>query len=224
MLRPVPCARTAGILYLIIIVCGVSAGVLRESIGVPGAETAATFRLTILLDAAMAIADVGLGVLMYYLLRPVSSPLSLMALAFRLCQAAILGINLVNLAMAAEASSGSIANAQNSLDAHAIGYDIALFFFAINCLLTGILVIRAEYMPSLIGCLIGLSGLVYFAGSSIRVIAPCFSDSFAPAYGFVLLAELAFCLYLIIRGLNPAHWPGRHSTAPNPIEANTAFH
>lgn len=220
MLRPVPCARTAGILYLIIIVCGVSAGVLRESIGVPGAETAATFRLTILLDAAMAIADVGLAVLLFYLLLPVSRMLSTLAMTFRLTQAAILGMNLVNLAMAAQLGAQGDPLAEDYLSAHANGFDIGLFFFAVNCFLTGYLVMRAAYFPKLIGVLIGISGVIYLAGSTIRIAAPHLSDPYAPVYGFVLLAELAFCIYLLTKGLNQSQWPSTADSVSKPLAAS----
>ncbi len=169
-------ARFAGVLYLVIIVCGVGGqGLIREPLL---AETAAqtvrnlvdaelAFRLSILADLAMVLADVGLGVLLYLLLAPVNRVLSLAAMAFRLAQAAALGLNLVNLHQAVTiATSTSFAAGQRDalvvslLDAHAAGYDLGLVFFAVNCLLVGLLVARARFLPRALGYGIAVSGVV----------------------------------------------------------------
>ena len=100
-------ARLAGLFYLIIIVCGIWAEiVVRSSLIVP--EDAATtarnilaaeglFRLSFVADMVMAISDVALGVLLFVLLRRVEPVLALMAMIFRLLQAAIIGMNLINM-------------------------------------------------------------------------------------------------------------------------------
>ena len=98
----------------------------------------------------MALADVGLGVLLFVLFARVDRTLSLMAMAFRLAQAAVLGLNLLNLQRAASLAHSSLLPAdvrdgmvQDALASHAAGYDLGLFFFAINCLLVGVLVARS---------------------------------------------------------------------------------
>ena len=214
--RPVAVARVAGLLYLVIIVAGVGGEALvRGPIAVAGdpSQTVANlvaaelpFRLSVMGDALMALADVALGVLLFFLLRPVSRVLSMMAMAFRLAQAAILGINLLNLLLAASFAGRGDPLAAAFLEAHGVGYDLGLLFFAINCVLVGALVYRAGFMPRAIGAALGLSGLVYFVGSTLRVVAPELAPAVAPAYALPLVAELAFCGWLLIRGVRTPSW------------------
>jgi hypothetical protein len=215
MTSPLRFARAAGVLYLVIIVCGVGGeGLVRGPLtAATDAETVANllaaelpFRLSILADVVMALADVALGALLYFLLKPVSHALSAMAMAFRLVQAAILGLNLVNLHGALALARSDLPAEQRdilvtaALDAHATGYDLGLFFFAINCLLVGALVFRAGFLPRGIGVGVAAAGLVYLVGSALRVVAPELSEAFAPAYAIPLIAELTFAGWLIVKG------------------------
>lgn len=211
--------RIAGLLYLVIIVCGVGgqAFVREPLLAGDAAETVASllaaelpFRLSILADAAMVLADVGLGVLMFVLLAPVDKTLSLLAMAFRLAQAAVLGLNLIHLERAlalAHATGLEPATREvmvrSLLDAHAAGYDLGLLFFALNCLLVGVLVYRARFMPRALGIGVAIAGLVYLVGSCLRFAAPELAAAFAPAYGIPLIAELGMCAWL----LSPARSP-----------------
>jgi hypothetical protein len=165
------------------------------------------FRLGILADTVMALSDVALAGVLYVLFAPVNRTLSLMAMAFRLVQAAILGVNLVNLhsAVALATSDGIEAGMQSllvlrAIDAHAAGYDFGLFFFAMNCFLVGVLILRSGIIPKLLGWLLMGAGAVYLVGSLLRVVAPALVDTVAPAYLLPLVAELGFCLWLIARG------------------------
>jgi hypothetical protein len=45
-----------------------------------------------------------------------------------------------------------------------------------------------------------LSGLVYMTGSALRLADPTIAEAFAPAYGVPVLAESAFCLWLLFAG------------------------
>ncbi len=218
---PKKTARIAGLLYLVIIVCGIGgeafvraplhAGTAGETVAnLVAAEL--PFRLSILADMAMALADVGLGVLLYFLLKPVSSLLSMAAAAFRLAQAAILGLNLVHLNTAINLATMEVFGEQremlvtSALESHAAGYDLGLFFFAINCMLVGVLVYRSRYIARAIGVLIGASGFVYLVGSTLRFVVPELATAFAPAYGLPLIAELGFCGWLLIKGIRSDRW------------------
>lgn len=222
-------ACIAGLLYLVIIVCGVGGqGLVREPLLAESAartvanllEVEAAFRWSMLADGAMVLADVGVGVLLFQLFAPVSRTLSLMAMAFRLAQAAVLGANLVNLHQAVSLASMSgidvatrDAMVVGYLDAHAAGYDFGLLFFAVNCLVTGVLVVRSGFVPRAIGVGIGLSGAVYLVGSVLRFVAPALAPLFAPAFVVPLIAELAFCAFLLTRGVSVARGPVRSRVA-----------
>jgi hypothetical protein len=93
-------ARIAGILYLIIIAAGIFAEFfVRQSLIVAGdaATTASNimaaeslFRFGIAGDLIMIISDIALALAFYFLLKPVSRSLSMMAAFFRMTQATIL--------------------------------------------------------------------------------------------------------------------------------------
>ncbi len=229
-------ARTAGALYLIIIVFGVWSEVfVRSRLVVPG-DPAATagnilaneglFRLSFAADSIMALSDVALAILLYALLRPVSRTLALMAAAFRLIQTAIVGVNLLNqhAALLILGSAGHLnafdagqlnALALLFLDTHSHGYDLGLLFFGVNSLIIGYLVFKAPYIPRLLGVLMAAAGLVYLTGSYLLFLAPDHAEAFQPAYGVCLLAEAALCLWLLVRGINVKKWEEvtAHATA-----------
>lgn len=217
--HPQRVARTAGVLYLAIIVCGIWAdGFVRSSLIVASdaQATAANisaamqlFRLSMVADTIMMLCDVGLAVLLYVLLRPVSPTGAMLATAFRLTQAAVLGANLLNLqfvVMFLANGGGLDAEHRDALallfaQAHGTGYDIGLLFFGINCLVTGYLVYRSGFLPRFLGVLILGTGPVYLIGSYLKLLAPVAAEAFQPAYLLPVLAETTLCLWLLIKGV-----------------------
>lgn len=199
-------ARFAGLCYLLIILCGVGSEVALRGplIDLGSAEATAMaieaetlrFRLSIMADVVMAVADAALAVLLFLMFRAVSGGLALSALVFRLLQSGLIAAGLLNLQAAllvadADLSLGFIA-------LHAYGYDLGLIFFGVNCFLTAALIIRSGFVPRILGVGIGLSGLVYLTGSLLRFLAPDLHGAIAPAYVIPLIAETAFCLWLLI--------------------------
>lgn len=212
--------RLAGVLYLVIIVLGISSEVLvRGRLVVPGdaAATAANlvassglYRAGFFADTIMCLSDVALAVLLYVLLRPVHRTLALVALFFRLTQTAILSGALL-LAYAplllleggggAAADPATQAQALFFVELHAHGYDLALAFFGVHCLLLGALIARSGFLPRPLGWLVVAAGCVYLAGAVIRFCKLATGGAFAPAYAICLAAELALGLWLLIRGV-----------------------
>jgi len=222
---PLLCARLAGVLYLVIIVFGISSEVfIRASLIVSG-DAAATagnilaspdlFRAGFAADALMLLSDVAIAVLFYQLLKPVSGTLAMTAAAFRLMQAAILGFNLLNyyapmllLGDGGRVSAFEPAQVQALallfLDLHRHGYDLGLIFFGLSNLVLGYLVVRSEYFPAVLGYGLQAAGVVYLAGSFTLFLAPAHVSLVEPAYVVPLLAELSFCLWLLIKGVRTA--------------------
>ena len=208
-------ARVAGALYLVIIVCGVGSEALVRGPAVVASDAARTvqnlisavtaFRLSILSDVVMVLCDVALAVLLFILFRPVDKILSLAAATFRLVQAAVLALNLLNLHHAIELATQLELGATRQawvvhyLHAHAFGYDLGLFFFGVNCLATAALIIRSGWFSVPLGLLVGAAALVYLTGSTLHVVTPQLSAAFAPAYVVPLIAEVAFCAALLFR-------------------------
>lgn len=187
--------RIAGLLYLCIIVLGIgSEGVLRlpyrADPGLAGSDPLG-LHLSIMADIGMVLADVALALLLFALLRRFGQGLAVAAMVFRLVQAAgiIAGLNWLIAAVQIPEQAAAF------LTVHGIGYDISLVPFALNCLLTGLLIRRAG--ARLLGLAIMASGAVYLTGTVMRVMAPDLADGFAAAYALPLLAESALCLWLL---------------------------
>lgn len=215
-------SRNAGALYLVIILFGVGSELLRSSLIEPmdAGQTAANIlaapellRFSLVADSIMALCDVALAILLFVLLRPVSMPLACLAAAFRLVQSAVLGGNLLNqqaalLLLDREPALSGLdleqvaALAQIALEKHSHGYDLGLLFFGVNCLLLGVLIVRSGYIPRLLGLGLLAAGIVYLAGGYLLLLAPLAAESFTLAYVVPLVAESAFCLWLLLRGVN----------------------
>jgi len=219
-------ARVAGLLYLTIIVSGIFAEFfVRQSLLVPGDATATAsnivaseglFRLGIAADLIMIISDVALALVFYILLRPVNNALSLLAAFFRLTQAAILGVNLLNLFFVLQLISGadylSVIGAGQIqaqvlffLQAHGIGYSLGLVFFGVNCLVFGYLVFKSGYFPRILGILLIIAGVGYLTDSFAQVLLPNYA-AYAELLALVvflpaIIGELAMCMWLLVKGV-----------------------
>ncbi|MBK1635892.1 DUF4386 domain-containing protein [Rhodovulum adriaticum] len=219
MTQPRALARLGGFYYLTIILCGLGAELfVRGALIVPGAaaDTAAhilaapgLFRLGFALDLTMVLADIALAVVFFVLLRPAGETLALGAMVLRLMQAGVLAVNL----MAYYAALLALQRGQGPdmalflLDLHRHGYDLALVFFGAQCVVLGVLLIRAAWFPTALGVLSIAAGGVYLTGSATLFLAPGVNAVIQPLYAVPVAAELTLCLYLLIRGLNTARWP-----------------
>lgn len=215
-------ARTGGVLYLLIIVCGIAGEFFIRSGLIVWDDAAATagnilasqslYRAGFVVDSIMILADVAIAVVFYTLFRHVSKVISLMSAVFRLIQAAILGMNLLIyygalLVLTESAQAGTALTAARNptalffLELHSHGYDLGLIFFGISNLLLGYLLIRSNNFPSILGG--GLIGgaLVYLFGSYTRFVLPEYVQTIQPIYIVPVVAELSFCLWLLIKGM-----------------------
>lgn len=209
-------ARIAGCLYLLIILCGMSAElVFRGPLLAPGtaegvldAITAApqVLRGAIMLDVVMILADVGLAVLLYRLLRHVSETVALTAMVFRLMQAAIIAASLLALvavdALVLRGDGATAGLVRALMEVHGIGYDLGLILFAVNTGLTAWLLARSGLVPRALPWLLAATALVYLTGSITRLAAPEWNAMVQPAYLIALVAETWFALVLLLgRGM-----------------------
>ena len=211
-------ARIAGVLYIIIIVCGMFGGLTRESLLVSG-DPAATvenvtaseglFRMTIMADLIMVLADVAIGVAFFYLLKPVNQGLSLLSAGFRLAQASALGINLLTLFIVLQFTGGDVTassteNAYVFFNAHGIGYNLALMFFAASLIIQGYLVFVSGYFPRWLGVLLIVAAGGYLIDNTASFILPNYAD-YADTFQMIVMiafpVELIMALYLLVRGV-----------------------
>jgi hypothetical protein len=92
------------------------------------------------------------------------------------------------------------------LDLHSHGYDLGLLSFGLSCLLLGYLVYRSGYLPRFIGILLFAAGFTYLIGGYTRFLAPAHVQAVAPIYIVAVVAEVAMCLWLLIKGVKVSEW------------------
>jgi hypothetical protein len=215
--------RTAGVLYLLIIISGLFSELfVRSGMIVPGDATATAenitansflFRIGFISDLIMVMSDVGVALLFYILLKPVNHGLSMLAAFFRLAQATVLGINLLNfylplLLLSDNSYMSSFSGEQlNSLsllflNAHSYGYLISGVFFGISCVILGYLIFQAEYFPKGLGILVVAAGISYLTDCFVNFLFPeLASSSEILVMTVAVVSELSLCLFLLIKGL-----------------------
>jgi hypothetical protein len=203
--------RMAGIFYIVIILCGMTAELaLRGPLLAPGtAEGTLTailaapgqLRGAILLDTVMVLADIALAILLYRLLKPFGEGLALAAMVFRLMQAAVIAASLMALVavdvMALRQGTAAADTVMTLMELHGIGYDVGLIFFAVNTGLTAWLLSRSGLVPRALPPLLATAALVYLAGSLSRIVAPDLNAAMQAAYVVPLIAETWFALALL---------------------------
>ncbi|MCX2860523.1 DUF4386 domain-containing protein [Paucibacter sp. PLA-PC-4] len=225
--------RLAGLLYLAIIALGLfGEAVVRGSVVLPGdaAATAARIAAEPLLwragiagDLLMHVLDLPVILALYYLLRPVSRPLALLATLFNLVQTAVLAANKLNLLLpilllqgsgTGQAFSATQLQALTALaiNLHGYGFGIGLIFFGIACLLRGWLIARSGFLPKPLGLLLLLAGLSYLLNSFALLLAPKLAAAMFPVILMpAFVGELALALWLIVKGVDLQQWRQRRA-------------
>lgn len=206
--------RAAGLLYLVIIVCGIGSevfirGSLYDNMDISATaenilKDSALLKAGFLADSIMLLCDVAIAIVLYRLFRHVDKTLALSAMVFRLIQAAIIGMSLLfyyaaYLLLTIDAQPGEQTFTMLALfiDMHAYGYDLGLIFFGIANIALGVLVIRSGFCPRPLGYGLVMAAVVYVVGSYMKFMAAVYHTFVEPAYLVPLLAELAFCLWLL---------------------------
>lgn len=228
-------ARTAGVLYVIIIACGLFAEIgVRSQLIEPGDPTATAqnivdspmlFRAGLAADIVMFIADVGIAVVLYQLLKPLGRTLALLAAAFRMTQTAVIGLNLLNMFQAVRILDdadylGAFGADQTAtlallyLDAHKYGYILGLAFFGVSTLIVGYLALSSRQMPRPLAVLLVLAGAGYLIDTFSFFLIPGYDGSASPiVLAPALVAEVWFALWLLTKGRRLERLTERH-TAP----------
>jgi hypothetical protein len=223
-------ARVAGLLYVVLIGLGGFAEFFtRINLMVSGnaAATAANieksqtlFRLGLAADIIGTACYIAVTVILYELFKPVSRSVSLLAAFFSLAGCVVLAANLVNhvapMLLLGGAAYQNVftptqldAMALTALRLHAYGYNIAMVFFALYCLLLGYLIIRSTFFPRLIGALLVFAGLTDLSNSFST-----FLDLPIPYIGLpALIGEGSLALWLLAVGVNVTRWNEQAGTS-----------
>ena len=229
-MSPITFARIAGALYITIAVAGAfSIGYLPSVIIAPG-DAAATvdnllnnqglFRLGILADVIVLLAEIALTAMLYVMFRSVSRTLSLVAAFARLAMILVMGTNLqLNLVPLLLLTGGGTADAFATQQAQAIvllvfeiqalGVYVWGIFFSLHLFALGILMIRSGFFPRVLGAMIQVGSFAYLLDALTQITGTGGTVVSAIVIGLLVIvtvAELTFAFWLLIRGPNISSW------------------
>jgi hypothetical protein len=227
-------ARITGVVYLLFFLTAILGEVFMEQAGISGfsvsSDASATahsilahetsFRLGFALGLISIACYVAVTALFYWLFKPVSRFLALLAVFFSIMGMAIQAFGtlfqLAPLVVLGGSSFLSVFTTQQlqsmalvflNLSAQ-VGY-IDLVFDGLFLLLTGYLIFRSTFLPRILGALLALAGLGW-----LTFLWPPLANSLS-TYIEVLgvLAEASLMLWLLVMGVNEQRWRERASAA-----------
>ncbi len=220
-------ARIAGVLWLISIAASVffffpeSALIVRNDAAATANNILANeslFRLCFVAGFVASLCYVGITVLLYELLKPVSRSLSFLAAFFGLGGVAIGGSAFLSrLAplvllrgdqyLSVFTTSQLQAMALMSLKLYVFGFDISMVLFGLQCFIIGYLIMRSTFLPRIVGVLLAIAGAGYVISSFANFLSPSFGGLLSP---FILptgvVGEGSLALWLLVKGVNVQRW------------------
>jgi hypothetical protein len=219
-------ARIAGVFYLIITACALFSYlyVRDQIVNVDDmAQTAANvvaheqlYRLGFFAALIVVICNLPMGFIVCELLKVVNVHLARLALLFIIASATLEAVNLFNYieplftftlpevrnAFAAEEIQ---ALARGPIRMWSYAFSVSLTFFGVYCALIGVLVLRSQFFPTILGVPLVIAGATYWV-NAVRL----FLDLPIPYIQWVtFVGEQAFALWLLIVGLNEVKWRER---------------
>jgi hypothetical protein len=171
--------------------------------------------------------DIGIALIFYELLKPVSRSISLLAAFFRVAFVAIASANMFNhfaplvlltdtASLAAFKPAELRALAMDFLRLRTLGFDVALVFFGFHCMLAGYLLFRSTFFPRVLGALLAIGGVGYMINIFTNVVP---AETRVHLFPYIMLpagiAEISLSLWLIIVGVNVRNWQMRATSAAN---------
>jgi len=226
-------ARFAGVLYLIITVAAIFAHMVIPDQFIVAGDPAATatniaanesmFRLgTVGNELIILLSEIVLSVVLYVLLKPVNKTLSLIAAVSRLAMTTIHGLNLLNYYFVFQLlNGGSITTAFGPdqvnalvtlfLDAHSIGFAIGIAFLVPHVLILGYLIMKSGYFPKVLGFLFIAAGFGYLFDVAGLLLVSSYTTTPGLIATVIAVAEIAFPIWLLVKGVNVEQWKQRMS-------------
>ena len=223
-------ARFAGALYLLIAALAGFVHFYVPGVLVVAGDATATannitasgglFRWGIASELILLSCEIVLSVLLYVLLRPVSKTLSLIAAVSRLAMTTIHGANLLVsffvLLLLSGAGYMAVFNSEQAaalamlfLDVSSYGFTVGVVFLTIHAALLGYLIYVSGYFPRILGALFLIAAMGYAIDAFGHVLLPGYETGAAYIAIPIALAEIAFPLWLLVKGVNSERWNHR---------------
>ena len=228
-------ARIAGVLYLIITVAAAFAHFYVPGQLIVAGDATATAANIMASDSLFRIGAIGseliillsevvLSIVLYLLFRPVSKTLSLLAAVSRLVMTTIHGLNLLNYYFVLQLLGGSAilavfepsqvyALVSLFLEAHSYGFTIGVAFLVPHVLILGYLIFKSGYFPKVLGILFVIAGIGYLIDTIGLLLVPSYTTTPGLIAMVIAIAELAFPIWLLVKGVNTAGWEKRTLSA-----------
>lgn len=216
-------ARTAGLLYLIVVATGIfSLGYVPSQLIVRG-DAAATvgnilagellFRQGIVAGLLCYTAFLVLPLALYRLLSPVNSTAAVLMVAFAVGSVPISFVNLINKLDVLSLLGGATylqalpseqlqAQVMLSLDAYRNGVLVSKIFWGLWLFPFGYLVFRSGFLPRVLGVLLMMGCVGYLIDVLGNMLAPGYRDTAIAAWVTrpASLGEMGICLWLLLVG------------------------
>lgn len=207
-------------LYLAVIVFGVTAELVRQSLIVPGDATTTVnnimaseslFRLAFVIDLIMIACFLLLPLALYVLLKPVNKNLALLMVIFVLVSVPIMFINmLIHFAPLLLLSGADYLTVLGADQLHALvmfffelytaGVMIATIFHGLWLLPLGFLVYKSGYFPRILGVLLMIACFGFLIDSLRYFVFPEYEVITYPGIVFEIIGEFGFCGWLLLKG------------------------
>ena len=238
-------ARAAGGLWLMVVATGMFAFFAASTLIVGGdaAATAANiraseplFRLGIAANLVAGVCYLGVTVLLYALLKPVSRSLSLLAASLGVvgvaAGAATALLQLAPLVLLGEAGylAAFPAGQLQALSLALLGLagqggGIGMMFFGFQCALAGVLIARSTFLPRVLGVLLAAGGLSYVASALAGLVAPALGARLAPfIVPIALLGEGSLSVWLVLKGVDASRWGEQARAAGRGVRRSAPAH
>jgi Domain of unknown function (DUF4386) len=223
-INPQRTARSAGILYLLMIPLGVL-GIMYipTHFIVPGDADATvknilaevfTFRVSIVSALAVQLVQIILVLMLYRLLKVVSQTQAALMVILILVAVPIAMLNEVNqyavlqLALHPDYFSSLSSDQTHGLvglftDLHQYGVIIAQIFWGLWLLPLGYMVYKGGFIPRIIGVLLIIGGIGYLTDSIMFLLFPALGVTIST---YTFIGEVLLPLWLLIKGVNVVQW------------------
>jgi Domain of unknown function (DUF4386) len=224
---PQAMARMTGVLWLACILTSLVGAVIATPMIAPGnaAATATNvlaneslFRLGSVANLLSDISYLGVTVLLYYVMKPVSQSLSLTAASLGLTGVALGAVAAIAPFVPFSLLRGGHFTAftpgqLQEMAAFAIRlqmdvfFSVGVIFFGVQCFIVGHLIRRSTFRPRPLGALLALAGAIYVIVACSNLLAPRLIPNIMAFVGpAALLGEGSLTMWLLVRGINVQRW------------------
>ena len=174
----------------------------------------ALFRVGFAAYLVEAFSDVILAWLFYVLLKPVHRELALLSAFFGLVSMSLFAVTKMFYFSAPVFLKSKYLTAfpPEQLEALAGGFlslygalsGLFMLFYGTGWIIRGYLTFKSGYLPRLVGALMAIAGLGFFAKNVTKVLAPAYSSDLLLAPMFLNVLVLA--IWMLVKGVDRANW------------------